>query len=79
MTAILDSDQPTADPSLVLADELIDWLAMQYHALPRVARRRLTFERFLIYRNGGLFQKLRQRPHHRRGVPAQRAIQRSRR
>lgn len=49
---------------LVLPDELIDVLGQCYQELPAFLRRRLSFERYLLYRvrNGALFEKLR---HHR--------------
>jgi hypothetical protein len=50
-----------ATTRLVVADELLDFWGDQYQALPAGARKRISFERFLILRirNGALFEKIR--------------------
>lgn len=74
---VLDSDQPTESPSLVLPNELLEFWGEQYLALPAITRRRLTFMRYLVYRNGGLFEKLRHHRAHRHGRSSFHAIRRS--
>lgn len=65
---ILDSDEPTATPPLlVLTDELLDLFGERYLSLPPYIRKRITFQRYVIYRNGALLEKLRHHRHHRRG------------
>lgn len=74
---VLDSDLPTESPTLVLPNELLDFWGEQYLALPAITRRRLSFMRYLVYRNGGLFEKLRHHRDHRHGSSSQRPRGRS--
>ena len=48
-------------PRLVIPNAQLDFWGDQYLALPERFRRRMTFERFLVYRvrNGALFEKIR--------------------
>lgn len=48
-------------PRLIISNAHLDFWGDEYLTLPPRVRRRITFERFLVYRvrNGALFQKIR--------------------
>lgn len=64
------SIQQAMESRLVLPDELINQLGARYRALPAFLRKRLTFERYVVYRvsNGTVVQKISSPRVHRRSA-----------